>query len=75
RQPLLLALALTRTGEAFDFLLAQLAEGGTLALLACDALVPYAADPRARERIEAAVTRCHNPKLADRYAEHVPPAP
>ncbi len=75
RQPLLLALALTRTDEAFDFLLAQLPEGGTLALLACDALVPYAADPRARERIEATIKRCRNPKLADRYTELVPPAP
>jgi HEAT repeat protein len=75
RQSLLVALALTRTEEAFHLLLTLLPEGGSLALFACDALVPYAADPRARERIEAAIAKCRNAKLADRYTEHFPPAP
>lgn len=75
RGPLLIALALTRTEEAFTLLLELLPDGGTPALLAVDALALYATDSRHRDRLEAAIRACRNPKLADRYTEHMPPAP
>lgn len=75
RGPLLLALGLTRAEDAFQLLLDLLPDGGTPALLACDALALFGADSRFRDRIEAAIRACRNPKLADRYTEHFPPAP
>ncbi|HEY3418806.1 MAG TPA: hypothetical protein VGM23_18180, partial [Armatimonadota bacterium] len=75
RKSLLLALALTRREEAFQYLLTLLHEGGTVALLACDALVLYGVDSRYRERIAAVVAECRNPKLSDAFSSHFPPGP
>ena len=76
RKSLLLSFALTRTVPAFDYLLQIMRdEGGTTAILACDALALYGVDPRYRDRLEAAVVACHNPKLSDAYSAHFPPTP
>ncbi|MHB9026165.1 MAG: HEAT repeat domain-containing protein [Armatimonadota bacterium] len=76
RKPLLLAIALTRREEAFDYLLSLMRdEGGSVALFACDSLVIYGVDARYRERIAAVVTACRNPKLSDAFTSHFPPGP
>ena len=76
RKSLLLALALTRGEPAFDYLLHIMREeGGTTALLACDALVIYGVDQRFRDRLATAVAACHNPKLSDSFTAHFPPEP
>lgn len=76
RKSLLLAMALTRTDEAFDYVLNRMRDGdGTTVLLACDALALYGVDRRCRERMEAIVAASRNPRLIDAYTAHFPPAP
>jgi len=76
RKPLLLALALTRDDKAFAYLLTLLREeGGTTAVLACEALALFAADRRYRDRLEAAVVALRSPRVTAMYLQHFPPAP
>ncbi|MHB9133837.1 MAG: HEAT repeat domain-containing protein [Armatimonadota bacterium] len=76
RKTLLLAMALTRREDAFAYLLALMRdEGGTTAVLTCDALALYGVDRKYRERIEAVVAACRNTRLTEAYLGHFPPAP
>ncbi|MEZ4235593.1 MAG: hypothetical protein R3F59_05395 [Myxococcota bacterium] len=50
----LLALGLTCSGEALEFLLAQVRDGGRTGEDALEALAVYLPDPAARARVEAA---------------------
>jgi HEAT repeat protein len=70
RRTLLLSIALTRTAEATDFLVEQIATGGKSA--ACDAVRALSAfrdDTALRERIERAVVERDDPAVAAALAE------
>ena len=76
RRYLLLAMALTRSEEAFSYLLDILRhDAETTALHACDALALYGVDRRYRERIAAVVAARKNPRISDAFCSLFPPGP
>lgn len=76
RKSLLLAMALTRRDEAFDYLLEILREEAeTTAAHACDALALFGVDRRYRERIAAVISVRKNARLTDIFNSHFPPGP
>jgi len=70
RKSLLLAIALVRSEEAFDYLLTILRdEGRTTAILACEALAIYGSDSKRRERVAAAVAETRDAKITEAFRE------
>ncbi|MEI7832461.1 MAG: hypothetical protein WCJ56_04610 [bacterium] len=74
RKPLLLAIALTRSDEAFSYLLNILAEESlTTALHTLDALaIIYGPEKTRRERIAETIKKRHTPRLADAFMGYFP---
>jgi len=74
RKPLLLAIALTRSDEAFSYLLNILAEESlTTALHALEALaIIYGPEKNRRERIAETIKKRHTPRLADAFMGYFP---
>lgn len=70
RRPLILAIALLRSDEAFQYLLQLMQdEGRTVAIMACEALAIFSSDARRREQVSAAVERLRDAKVTDAFRE------
>jgi HEAT repeat protein len=70
RKTLLLSIALIRSEEAFNYLLHVMQdEGGTVAVLACEALAIYGSDSKRRDQVAEVVERLRDARVTEAFRE------